>query len=166
MNTAIIILGSPNDKDGNLLPIAISRCEKALSEYHRLADCKILCTGGFGEQFNASQFSHGSYLRDYLVSRGVPASKFLNVALSSFTLEDATLSKPILEEHAIEQVTLVTSDFHMARARLVFEHVMPNITFSYAEAETNVGSLEFEKLVQHEQYAIRREITNINNNST
>jgi hypothetical protein len=52
MSCAIVVLGSPNDENGKLLPIAISRCEKAFSEYVRIGECKILCTGGFGQHSN------------------------------------------------------------------------------------------------------------------
>lgn len=163
MDCAIIVLGSPNDKDGNLLPIAISRCEKALSEYKKTDNCKILCTGGFGDHFNVTSSPHGNYIQNHLEKNGVPSSAFLEVALSSFTLEDATLSKPILEKHSINDVILVTSEFHMERAKLVFNHVMPNIKFNYAEANTEVKKVEFQKLVQHEKNAIKREMEKLQN---
>ncbi|MFT5756043.1 MAG: uncharacterized SAM-binding protein YcdF (DUF218 family) [Alteromonadaceae bacterium] len=158
MSCAIIVLGSPNDESGNLSPIALSRSEKALSEYNRVGDCKILCTGGFGQHFNSTNVPHGKYLQDHLMSKGVPASSFIDIALSSFTREDATLSKPILEKHSIMDVILVTSDFHMKRAKLVFNRILPNIEFVYSEATTISTDVEFKKLLQHEHNAIEREL--------
>jgi len=160
MSCAIVILGSPNDKDGNLLHIAISRAEAALVEYKKMGDCKLLCTGGFGEQFNSTHIPHGQYLQEYLISKGVPPSSFIEIALSSFTLQDATLSKPILEQHSITRCILVTSDFHMERAKLVFNQVLPHLDFEYSEAETLVSEEELQKLIKHEMKAIEREKAN------
>jgi len=160
MSCAIIVLGSPNDENGNLLPIALSRSEKALSEYNKMGDCKILCTGGFGRHFNETKIPHGKYLQDYLISKGVPRSSFIEIALSSFTREDATLSKPILEKHSIVDVVLVTSDYHMERAKLVFNHIFPNVEFVYSEATTITTEVEFKALLQHEYNAIERELAN------
>jgi len=160
MNCAIVVLGSPNDVNGNLLPIALSRSEKALSEYNSVGDCKILCTGGFGLHFNSTNIPHGKYLQEHLISKGVPPSSFIEIALSSFTREDATLSKPILEKHSIVNVILVTSDFHMERAKLVFNHILPKVNFVYSEAKTITNDAKFKELLQHEKNAIKRELAN------
>jgi uncharacterized SAM-binding protein YcdF (DUF218 family) len=163
MSSVIIVLGSPNDDNGNLLPIAISRCEKALLEYNRIDECKILCTGGFGQHFNVTTLPHGEYVQNYLIDKGVPHSSFLEIALSSFTLEDATLAEPILVNHGITHIVLVTSEFHMERAKLVFNHVLPNFSFDYAEAETLVSAVELQRLREHEEKAIKRDLLNIKN---
>ncbi len=157
MSSAIVVLGSPNDENGGLFPIAISRCERALWEFKRAGACKILCTGGYGQHFNATKNPHGKYLQDYLLSSGVPLESFLEIALSSFTLEDAILSKPILVSNSIQHVILVTSDFHMERAKLVFDHVLPNIKIDCSEAVTLATDDELKKLIQHEVVAIERD---------
>jgi len=164
MSCAIVVLGSPNDKDGKLLPIAISRAEAALVEFKTNRNYKLLCTGGFGEHFNLTNIPHGQYLQEYLISKGVPSSSFIEIAHSSFTLQDATLSKPILQRHAITHCILVTSDFHMERAKLVFNQVFPNVDFVYSSAETLVSEDEFQKLIEHEQKAIIRELHNFKMN--
>jgi uncharacterized SAM-binding protein YcdF (DUF218 family) len=161
MSCAIVILGSPNDSNGNLLPIAISRAEAALIEYKKTNNCKFLCTGGFGESFNVTDIPHGQYLQNYLIAKGVPSSSFIEIALSSYTLEDATLSKPILAQYAITRCTLVTSDFHMERAKLVFNQILPHIAFNYVESKTLVSKEEIQKLVKHEVSAIKREQENL-----
>jgi len=76
-----------------------------------------------------------------------------------------TLSKPILEQHFITSCSLVTSDFHMERAKLVFKQVMPNIGFEYIEAKTSTDEVEFQKLVKHEKSAIKRELANFKANN-
>ena len=158
MRHAIIILGSPNDRHGNLLPIAVSRADAALAEFKKINQSKLLCTGGYGEHFNRTTRPHGKYLQEYLMSKGVSSSSFLEIALSAFTIEDATLSKPILEQHSITHCTLVTSDFHMARAKLIFQQVMPNFNFDTVMAKTNIDDQAYQQLVNHEKTAIKRDL--------
>ena len=126
-------------------------------EYGRLGGCKILCTGGFGRHFNTTISPHGKYAQDYLESSGVLAESFLEIALSSFTLEDATLSQPILEANSIKNVVLVTSDYHMKRAKLVFSHILPNIKIECSEAVTSASDDELKRLTRHESIAIERD---------
>jgi uncharacterized SAM-binding protein YcdF (DUF218 family) len=161
MSCAIVVLGSPNDNFGNLSTIAISRADKAYSEFCSTDDCKVLCTGGFGQHFNTTDVPHGKYVQNYLISKGVLKSSFIGIALSSFTIEDATLSKLILEKNSIMQVVLVTSDYHMNRARLVFSQIQPSIKFTYSEAKILMDSNSYKKLQQHEQKAIIRDLANI-----
>lgn len=160
MSCAIVILGSPNDKHGKLLSIAISRAEAALAEYNKTRDCKLLCTGGFGEHFNSTNIPHGQYMQEYLIDNGISPSSFIEIALSSFTLEDATLSKPILDKYSITRCILVTSDFHMARAKLVFNQVMPNMDIECLAAKTLLSEVALQKLIRHEKNAIKRELVN------
>jgi len=161
MNGAIIVLGSPNDEEGALLPIAISRCERAFSEFQKHPDFKILCTGGYGEHFNLTSRPHAEYAQDYLKSKGAPSSRFTDIAESSFTIEDATLSKPILERHGIENAILVTSDFHMARAALVFNHICPGLKLICSAAQTDLPECEMKILQEHESKAIERDRRNL-----
>jgi uncharacterized SAM-binding protein YcdF (DUF218 family) len=161
MNSAIIVLGYINDKNGNLPPIAVSRCEAALLQYNKTCDCKVLCTGGYGEKFNTTATAHGIHMQNHLIQKGVNAADFLEVPLSSTTREDALLSKLILIQNSIDQVVLVTSDFHMKRAGIIFRHVMPDINFKYGKAKTCASKEEFKILVLHEKKSLKRFTKNV-----
>lgn len=161
MNSVIIVLGSPNDEEGALSQIAKSRCERAFFEFRKHPNFRILCTGGFGEHFNKTNRPHAEYAQDYLKSKGVPSSKFIDIAESSFTLEDATLSKPIIEKYGIENAILVTSDFHMERAVLVFSCICPSLKLTCSAAQTGLLDYEIEMLKEHESKAIERERQNL-----
>ena len=52
MEGIIILLGSPNDEEGQLSSIGIERANCSIEEYRKHPDYKILPTGGFGEHFN------------------------------------------------------------------------------------------------------------------
>ncbi len=155
--SVIIVLGSQNDDDGNLSEIALSRCNQALTEFEKNPSCGILCTGGIGQTFNNTHRAHADYLQDYLIKQALPLSAFLEVAASKFTLEDAILSKPILEKHGIKNAVLVTSDFHMKRVKLIFSRVCPGINFYYSEARSNCLKCEITKLIEHEKVALKRD---------
>ena len=79
MKTVIIVLGSPNDAQGNLSDIALSRCEQAYGEFVKQPTAFVHCTGGFGA-FNVTDQPHGFYTKQYLMHKGIPADKFLDVA--------------------------------------------------------------------------------------
>ncbi|WP_286235832.1 YdcF family protein [Thalassotalea sediminis] len=161
MSQVIIILGAPNDAQGSLSLIAKARCDKALEVYQQNSHQYILCTGGFGAHFNVTSLPHAHYTQKYLEQHGVEKERFLTPALSRFTFEDCTLSQAILIQHQIMSATLVTSDFHMERAKLIFSELLPNISFNFVSAITPLPKQELDALIAHEKVAIVREKENI-----
>ncbi|TMP83784.1 YdcF family protein [Pseudoalteromonas phenolica] len=161
MLKAIILLGGPNNAQGELSEIVKSRC-KTTFEYHlNYPELKILCTGGFGAHFNVTEQAHADYVKAYLTALGVPDTQFLPIAESRFTLEDALLAKPILKQAAISEVVLITSSFHMKRAKYIFNRLCPELLLECVEAPTPVCDHELEKLLAHEVKALQREAENI-----
>ena len=69
----IVILGSPNDIEGNLSPIGVGRVEQGYTEYvaRRDAGWKILLTGGFGNHFNTTDNPNAYYAQQILFAKGV-----------------------------------------------------------------------------------------------
>jgi len=161
MTKVIIILGSPNDEQGRLSDIAASRCEQAVMVFNKNSDHKVLCTGGFGEHFNKTQLPHAHYVKNYLIKRGILEAAFLEFTLSGFTFEDASLSTSILEQNHIKDAILVTSDFHINRAKLIFTSIFPKINFTFSAAKTNCDNAEFQRLTAHEFKVIEREKLNL-----
>jgi uncharacterized SAM-binding protein YcdF (DUF218 family) len=92
----IIILGSPNSQNDELYSIAKERYKLAIQEYQQHPSHKILLSSGFGALFNTTNQPHAFYLKQYLISRGIPVTAFTEFAMSRNTLEDASLSKPIV----------------------------------------------------------------------
>ena len=81
----------------------------------------------FGEHFNTTDRPHAWYLKAWLVAHGVPEEDVLAFAESQSTIEDATLSYPIVRQYGARRAIVVTSDYHAARARYVFEHVYRDV---------------------------------------
>lgn len=161
MNTAIVVLGAPNDSEGKLSVIAQSRCEAVLAEFINNPALKVICTGGVGAHFNTTATPHGQYLKRYLISKGIPEAHFLPIVESRFTFEDATLSRNVIKEHGITSVILITSDFHLARAKLVFSGVFPRLSIRYIAAMTPFSDEQLLELEKHELEVMERERQNL-----
>ena len=152
----IIVLGSPNDAEGRLSSIALERCEQALVEYRKHPDFRILPTGGWGEHFNTTVKPHGDYVRQELVRRGVRDSVFLPCTQSSNTIEDASLSRPVLDESPDAEVIVVTSDFHECRARFLFEREFPERLIRFSTSQTHLPDDDLARRRAHEERALER----------
>jgi uncharacterized SAM-binding protein YcdF (DUF218 family) len=151
---AIVILGAPNDLQGQLSSIAIERCEQALQELDAHPDFMLLPTGGWGPHFNCSELPHATYTTHYLQSRGVPPDRILEGALSSSTVEDARQCREIARRHGLTDLRVVTSDFHLERTRLVFTRELPDMRLTFAPAVSNIPEPELRILLEREREAI------------
>ena len=158
----IIILGSPNRNDGRLFDVAISRCKLGLSVYKKYKDkksnCKILLTGGYGEHFNQTNKPHAYYLEQYLIKAGVPKSDILEYAERSNSNEDAFLSKRIVDKYNVENIIIITSDYHLERAKFIFNKVYKDlsvdISFLGSPTDEEHSKLDIKALKSHEEKAM------------
>lgn len=160
VNGLIIVLGSPNSENGELYSVARERCRLALAEYASHPGWKLLLTGGYGDHFNTTHLPHAQYLKRYLVGRGIPEADIVEFAESSNTIQDASLSKPIVREYGAKRIVVITSDYHQDRARYVFEKEFAGtnvrIEFSIAQTDEAVCELDLEALKRHEREALER----------
>jgi uncharacterized SAM-binding protein YcdF (DUF218 family) len=152
--TAIVVLGSPNDAQGHLSTMAIERCQLALSEYRRRLGAKVIPTGGWGEHFNTTEQPHGYYLRKHLEAQGVRADDILECVESANTIEDAQLCRPVVERHGITDLIVITSDFHLPRARFLFEREFSKARLTFLGAKTRLPKAELARREQHEKMAL------------
>jgi len=154
----IMVLGSPNDAHGRLYSVALGRCEEAVRLWCDNPDWKVLLTGGYGDHFNTTNHPHAHYVKECLLGQGLPSEAFLELAGSRNTLEDASLAKPILLNHGATAVVVVTSDYHLARARFVFgeEFAGTGIVFLFIGVPTDDRECELDLrgLRKHEREAL------------
>ena len=123
LQEVIITLGAPNSETGGLSDIARARAQMALREYHSRRRCKVVLTGGFGPHFNTTAKPHSSYMAEFLRGAGIPQSDLIECGTSSNTVEDAVHSKRLLDRMPHAPPLVITSDFHVRRATLVFRAV-------------------------------------------
>ena len=152
----LVILGSPNDSEGRLSPIAAGRANAAVKAYKAIKGCKIVLTGGFGERFNTTDRPHTYYLKRHLLANGVESSDIIAEAESSNTVQDAVLAKKTLERHHFDTLSVITSSYHVERAKVIFSHVFPSDHLEFIGAPAGVSQHELEKLQNHEADALRR----------
>ena len=155
----IVVLGSPNFPDGTLGPIALDRLQGCLSIYDPTQH-KILCTGGFGDHFNTSPVAHANYLKDFLIQKGVPSAAFLPLALSSNTVEDAVMSKSILEEVEYKDLIIITSEYHVARVKFIFTEILKDFNLNFNAVTHHSIDDVLEPLIQHEKVVMDQLISN------
>jgi len=81
----------------------------------------ILITGGNSELIQG-KFKEGNWVKSQLDSLRIPDSCVLIESNARNTIENAKFSKPILEKAALKPpYLLITSDFHMRRANMIFK---------------------------------------------
>ena len=154
----LIILGSPNSPSGKLSDISISRLNDCVNRYQK--GNLILCTGGWGEHFNISKNSHATFAKQYLIEKGILEEDFLDFALSGNTVDDAVKIKPIISTLEKSKLTIITSDYHLNRVKIIFNKILENYTMDFIGVESNLGQEEYNTLMQHEKNAINSIIQN------
>ena len=154
----IVVLGAPNDDQGNLLPVAAGRAQTALLQHRQDPSARLLLTGGFGAHFNNTARPHFEYVEDYLRSRGVPGSAILGRLRTVNTIEDAEKSAQLLRQYVGPlQLRVVSSDFHLARARLLFERAFgEHAALDMIAAPSGLPPDELARALKHESEAIAR----------
>lgn len=113
----LIVLSSEVEADGILGPSSYIRSLYAVRAYRTDAFKTIIVTGG---QSGAAPEPMGEAMREFLISNGVPSNVVRAETRASTTRENALFVKPMLAGITGKPV-LMTSDFHMFRARRVFE---------------------------------------------
>lgn len=153
MKAVLIVLGSPNSAKGRLGKLAIERATKCLDIFdtkHHL----ILCTGGFGPHFNTSVKPHCQYLKQYLLRNGIKETSFLPSASSANTVEDATKAKLILDQFLYKNITIITTEYHLQRVKLIFDEILVDYDKTYLPVPNNLSEKAIKKLEMHEFNAI------------
>lgn len=153
MEGIIIVLGSKNDEKGNLSPNSKNRVDRAIEELKKNQDYKLLLTGGFGK-FNLTSKPHAQYLKEYALEKGIKEDDILGIIESGNTVEDAYLSKPILDKYNPKQVFVSTSNFHLPRAKFIFEKILPQYKLKFLGSKESTSPLVLKKLIIHEKLAL------------
>lgn len=158
LNGCIMILGAPNDNEGNLSKIAKQRLSQGAGERLNHPRFKILLTGGYGKHFNDTAHPHWAYAKKFLTEQlSVPRETFLAETIESGnTVEDIEKAKPIFEKYRFDKIVVVTSEFHLKRVKFIIEKVFDSVdTFSFSGASDKVlGKAELDRLYEHEKNAL------------
>lgn len=80
---------------------------------------KMIFTGGKMPWSNSPP--EGELLMLKAIEMGIPSEKILLTSIVSNTAEESHAVKKLLEQHELNEILLVTSSFHMPRAKLLFD---------------------------------------------
>lgn len=153
----VIVLGAPNSTTGELSSIAQSRLNHCVSIYK--TGMRVLCTGGWGEQFNTTPTAHAEYAKNYLIKKGIPVGSFLDSVYSANSVEDAVKTKQVI--NGIDaKLMIITSDYHLERIKLIFNKVLSTYECSYIGVKTGLPDGELDKLIAHEKQAVTSILNN------
>ncbi|MBR7162519.1 MAG: YdcF family protein [Clostridia bacterium] len=107
----LVVLGNRMNDDGTLSDAMLERLNKALV----VADDfdKIIVTGGVANSIAGR--AEGDMMSKWLVENGVPMGKILVENRSHTTKENAKFTAPIIKGIGAEEVTILSSAYHIDR---------------------------------------------------
>ena len=133
---AFVILGFQL-KNGQMQDELKARCDAAAKAAKAFPDSILVCSGGATGKENPDKHTEAGLMRDYLVKEcGIDAGRILVDERAMTTEENAVNTFTILKEQGIEQITIVTSDYHQKRANMLY--------FAGAEAMKQTEGYTFE----------------------
>ena len=110
------MLGAQVKMDGSLSVQLELRMEAALEQFNRNPQLIVVC----GAQGSNEPAPEAHVMRDWLVSKGVPAAYILTDDKSFNTRQNLANAKALLPDN-IQKVLIVTSDYHLPRAMALAE---------------------------------------------
>lgn len=151
----VVVLGAQNDLDGVLSPMARERAIRGIAEFRRTPNARLLLTSSYGH-FNRTAEPHAYHMARYMLERGVKEGDLLPFVLSTNTVEDAALSARLLLGYTVSSICVVTSEVHVERAKLIFEHFFNPDLLWFVGAPNGVADDVLPRLVAHEVAGVRQ----------
>lgn len=147
---AIVILSNKLTPDRDLNEESMKRVEKGVELYKEGISSLIIMNGGPGlfteKTLEGKCVPRGTHpvqsevMRDYALSLGVPNDKILIQDFSSDTVGEAYFVKEIfLFSMQLRNIIVVTSDYHMKRAKIIFDQVLgPGYSTEFVGVKTSL----------------------------
>ena len=112
---AIVVLGAPLGTDGALSPIAFERVAAAAALWRAGGGRVVVATGGVTQ---GAPRAEADAMAEALGELGVPG--VITERASRTTIDNARLTRPLLEAHGVRSLWLVTQPFHGRRSARLF----------------------------------------------
>jgi uncharacterized SAM-binding protein YcdF (DUF218 family) len=151
----IIVLGGPLTVKKTPDIWLKSRLDKLIEIYPILQPNYIIVSGGDPNNIGITE---AFVMKEYLVKAKIPKNIILLEISASNTYENATYSYKIIKNRLKENIKIhiITSDFHIQRSKIIFEHIFKNISISMIPSVTPIDTIEYLKLEQNEKHLINK----------
>ena len=117
---AFVVLGFELT-DGEMADELKDRCEAAAAAAEAFPDSILVCSGGATGDNNPGRHTEAGLMKDYLTGQcGIAAERIFTDERAMDTVGNALNTFGILKEQGIEEITLVTSDYHQRRANVLY----------------------------------------------
>ena len=117
---AFVVLGFEL-ADGEMTEELKERCDAAAAAANAFPDSILVCSGGASGDNNPQRHTEAGLMKEYLVENcGVDGERIFTDERAQDTAENALNTFEILKAQEIEEITIVTSDYHQKRANLLF----------------------------------------------
>ncbi len=114
---AIIVLGSPADRDGNPTPMLLSTVNEAVREYERGVASRLIFTGGP----TRASFIEAEVMARTARAEGIPDSAIFREPRAMNTIQNACYSVRIMKDHGWHSAEVVSTSWHLPRTGLILE---------------------------------------------
>jgi len=150
---AIIVLGSPADSDGNPTPEQLARVTEGVHEYQRGAAPHLILTGGS----TLHGFVEARVMAHAAQAQGIPDSAIFIEPTATNTIENACYSTRIMKAHGWQSAEVISSDWHLPRAGIIFNalpiqwrtHAAPPLTPESSAYLSYLNSVEVVKTARY-----------------
>jgi uncharacterized SAM-binding protein YcdF (DUF218 family) len=113
---AIIVLGSPADRDGNPTPLQLSRVNEAVREYERGVAPRLIFTGGPTRE----RIVEAEVMARTAHAEGIPDSAIFVEGQALDTIQNACYSVRIMRKNRWHSAEVVSTASHLPRSGLIF----------------------------------------------
>ncbi|MFC5590614.1 YdcF family protein [Sporosarcina soli] len=137
-NDYAIVLGAKVKKDSLSLSLRY-RLDAALAYANEYPHVTLILSGGQGSD---EPMSEAEAMRQFLTENGIVEERLILETASTSTFENILFSKKLLPPD-VDAITIISSDFHLARAKKIAEsfHLTPDVvaakTPKVVEAKSN-----------------------------
>lgn len=154
MKDVIIILGGGINKDGTLKEYSRTRVEKGVQLYKEGKANKILISGkhAFVIDYKPKK-TEAEAMKQYAIKLGAEKTDILKEEQSKDTVNNAFfVRKLFLEPKKWRNIIIVTSEYHMPRAKITFNKILGRkFNIEFIESNSKLSKQELQKKKANER---------------
>ena len=145
----IIVLGNKLLPNGDLSQILINRLDKTYELYNAGKYDYIIVSGG---KIDNSKYTEASQMKQYLIGLKIPTNKIIKEERSRDTIENAVECQKIIDNLDVQEITVITSDFHLERVKHVFNDFFQHV--KYVSSNNGIDKEFLQKSILNEKICL------------